>query len=125
MLDPSERQPSEVISEKDGEISPWSKTKLKRVNSPRKMNKLKLPNLNLIADKKSRATASKFREWSSNIHGVVPVVKQIRYNSKHLFRRIGNTTCNKFRTENPSPENFDRFIAKSSQDINQDIEFNA
>ena len=80
--DHSEYQPSDIISEKDGEISPWSKGKVRRANSPRKVNKLKLPNLNLLLEKRMKTTAIKFKEWSSNIHGVIPIIKQIRYNSK-------------------------------------------
>ena len=49
----SEYQPSDIISEKEGEGSPVSKGKSRRAKSPLK-RKFKLPNLKLALNKKTK-----------------------------------------------------------------------
>ena len=121
MHDLSEYQPTEVISEKDGEGSPNSKGKSKRVKSPKK-TKFILPNLKLAFGDKMQSSGLKFKEFWSNIHGVTPVVKQIKHTSKHLLRYVGNISMSKNRSENVSPKFIESKESKTHSKTPQEFE---
>jgi len=72
----AEYQPSDIISEQDTEMSPHNKTKKKG---------LKLPDLKLKTGKRDDRNKGKFKEYSSNVSGVLYLLKEI---SSGVKRRL-------------------------------------
>lgn len=74
----------DTISEKDGELSPLSRSKLKRQNSPKK-NKFRLPELRLQMRPNARVQALQFKKHVNDVTGVVSVLGTICSSTKNKF----------------------------------------
>lgn len=89
----------DVISEKDGDMSPVSRGKVRRVQSPKK-NKFKLPDLKLQMHSNPKAKKNMFKMHVSQVNGVVTVVNSI---AKSTRLRLNMNRSLIMRPNNHSP----------------------
>jgi hypothetical protein len=75
---------NDVISEKDGELSPVSRGKNRRLQSPKK-NKFKLPDLKLQMHSNPKTKKNMFKMHVSQVNGVVTVVNSIAKSTRLRF----------------------------------------